>query len=308
MIVSVRKYCAYRTGGFVAGKLRQVCGVVMPRFATIAVSLCFTLLLIPDRLVAQGVAVSPQVIVVDAETRTTSITLINLDDFHAEVTLSTLYGYPVTDSAGNMLLHTVEKLTDTVPSVSQYVQIFPHRFKLAPGERRVVRIMVSPPADLTDREYWARLVVTTRGARLPVAGVRDGSGVSVGLDLEIRTILPFFYRKGVLSAGVEIATARTHMKGDSLVTRSLLRSHGKAAFLGTLRATLRNSSKEVVAENHLPLSVFYSLDPRLPLSTRGLPRGQYELEISVVGSRPDVAQKLLLNSKAVRKVFAVNIP
>jgi len=60
------------------------------------------------RLAAQGVVVAPHAVFMDHRTRSGSVTLYNPNTEPAEVTISLMFGYPVTDSAGGIMLHTPE--------------------------------------------------------------------------------------------------------------------------------------------------------------------------------------------------------
>lgn len=259
---------------------------------------------VPIGATSQTVTIAPQVIVVDASTRSTAVTLINTGTTPCEVTLSTMFGYPVTDAAGFMQLQTLEVIPDSMPSIAPHIQIFPARLRLAPNERRVVRIMVSPPKGLPDREYWARLVVAARGGEIPVAG--GSPSVQAGLALEIRSVLPFFYRKGVSTTGVRINNTRTSEHLDSLIVRAELQRTGNSAFIGSLNATLRDEKGKVVSKGTLPFGVYYSLDPRLPLSVKGL-KGKYELVLEAISSRPDVPSKLMVKGTSVKQSSMVTI-
>jgi P pilus assembly chaperone PapD len=259
-------------------------------------------------IAAQTVTIAPQFVVVNAETQSSSITLVNTGTTPSEISFSTLYGYPVTDSAGFMILQTFGSVHDTTPSIAPWIQVFPQRLRLAPKERRVVRILVNPPHRLPDREYWARLVVSARGGNVPVAGVRDTANVKIGLDLEVRSVLPLFYRKGAMTTGVQIGKTRANVVGDSLVTRTYLTRTGNAAFVGSLRATLRDESGKIASQNTLPLGVFYTLDPRLAVPIRGLKKGKYQLTIEAHSTRPDVPARMLLSAATARTSIPITIP
>ena len=69
----------------------------------------------------------------------------------------------------------------------------------------MVRIQARPPADLEQREYWARLIVTSSQVRDPVAGADTVS--RMGLDFVFRNVLSVNYRNGAV---------RTDLQFDSL--------------------------------------------------------------------------------------------
>jgi P pilus assembly chaperone PapD len=260
---------------------------------------------VPRDGVAQGVLIAPQAVVIDSRTRTGELTLVNQGDTPVEVAISTLYGYPVTDSEGAMSLHTFEVVPDTAPSAADWVQVFPRRLRLAPRSRQTLRVLVTPPNGLVDREYWARIVVAVRAGQIPVSG--GSSGISAGLMLEVRSVLGFFYRNGTVSTGVTMQHATATLVGDSIVARATLARTGNAAFVGSMIAIVRNASGVEVARSTVPLGVYYTLAPRVAvaLPTGRFPAGKYSVTLEAVSTRPDVSPKLLLRAPTVSQTVEV---
>ncbi len=257
---------------------------------------------------AQSVAIAPQVLVVDAKTRTVAITLVNSGDKPAEVTFGTLYGYPVTDSAGKMSLQTFETVSDTAPSAMSWMQVLPQRFRLDAGAQRVVRLIASPPPGLSPQEYWARLVVSAKGGRVQVQSKQAAEGINIGLDLEVRSILPIFYRHGNLATGLVIDTPSAVVQGDSVVVRAKMTRTGNAAFIGTVFVKLRDRGGRVVAQTMLPTGIYYTFEPRISLPVAGVPAGTYELQVSAETGRPDVPDALIVRGPPARNATAIVIP
>jgi P pilus assembly chaperone PapD len=259
---------------------------------------------------AQGVLVAPHAIVIDHRTRSGSLSLYNPGDEPAEVTLSTFFGYPVTDSAGDFELKTVERPDPAMPSAAGWIEAFPKRMQLGPRERQTVRLLARPPARLADGEYWARLVVAAKGGTVPVTGVNDSSGITVGLNLEVRTVLPVQYRKGAVATSVRLSGLAAAVEGDSLAVRLRLERMGTAAYLGTIRGALADSAGRTVTTFTSPLAVYYDLEPRLsaPLAHGTLPPGRYRLRVEVAAEREDLAPEVLLPARPVRDSLEVRLP
>jgi hypothetical protein len=138
--------------------------------------------------------------------------------------------------------------------------------------------------------------------------VSDTQAIHVGLNLEVRSVLPFFYRNGRLSTGLRIDSVRTAPLGDSLSVRALLTRTGTAAFVGSLKASLRDSGGATVAEGVLPLGVYYTLSPKVSVPLRGVHRGVYTLVLTAVSSRPDVQPQMLVHAESVQTTSSVTIP
>ena len=266
------------------------------------------LALVPRALAAQGVLVAPHAVFIDNRTRSGSLTLYNPGNDPVEVSVSTLFGYPVTDSVGNFELYTPDPPDSGAPSASAWLQAFPRRMTLQPRERQTLRLLGRPPADLPEGEYWSRLVVTAKGGQVPVAGIEDTTQIRVGLTLEVRTILPVYYRKGNPSTGITVRDLRGAIEGDSLVVRAKLERHGTGAFLGTVRGALIDSAGTTMATFKMPLAVFYQIEPRLSAGVGALLPGQYRLRLELSSEREDLASNLLLPITPVRDSTEVRVP
>jgi P pilus assembly chaperone PapD len=268
--------------------------------------------LLPNVAAAQAILIAPNAIVIDARTGTAAVTLVNTGDRTAEVSLTTLYGFPTTDSAGRMRLQTFDVVSDTAPSAATWLRAFPERLMVAPGTRRTIRLLVTPPPGLPPREYWARLVVASRAAPAMTdtahAPPDEPSAVQIGLTLEVRSVLGVFYRNSPVTTGVTLDSVRTTLDGDSIVARVRMTRRGNAAFVGSLRATVRDSTDAVRATAVVPLGVYYTLDPRLPIPRSALPGGRYTLVLEAVSSRPDVAAGALLPIAPTRIATTLILP
>jgi hypothetical protein len=258
--------------------------------------------------VAQSLMVGSPAIVIDDRTRTGAMTLINDGIAPAEVSVSTFCGYPVTDSAGRMYLRTFTTVDDSMPCAATWIQSFPRRLRVDAKSRATVRFLVTPPPGLPPREYWARIVVSAKAGEVAVGGLPQASAIQASLALEIRSVVGLFYRKGNPRTGVVLDRLQAIVQGDSLVGRTLLTRQGDAAFVGSLKAALRDSTGKVRSQSQLPLGVYYTLEPRFALAVAGLPAGSYELGVEAVSSRPDLAPDMLLPTVPVHRAVKVMLP
>jgi hypothetical protein len=267
-------------------------------------------LTLPALAGAQGVLVAPHAVVIDHRTRSGSLSLYNPGDQPAEISLSMFFGYPVTDSAGNFDLRTVERPAVNMPSAAGWLEAFPKRMVLQPKERQTVRLLARPPAALPDGEYWARVVVAAKAGTLPVSGVDSSSGITVGLNLEVRTVLPLQYRKGAVATSVRASGLSADVEGDSLSVRLHLVRQGTAAFIGTVRGALADATGRTVATFSSPVAVYYEVDPRFTAALPGgrLAPGQYHLKVEVTTEREDLAPETLLAARPVRDSLELHLP
>lgn len=268
----------------------------------------FALASAPAAVRAQGVLVAPHAVYIDHRIRSGSLLLYNPNPDAAEVTISTLFGYPVTDSAGHMTLRVVEQPEPSEPSAAGWIQAFPRRLTVGPLERQTVRLLATPPPGLADGEYWARLVITAKGGQVPITGVTDTANIRVGLTLEVRTIIGIAYRKGALATGVALTDLRARFVEDSLEVRARLERRGNAAFVGTVRGELVDSTGAVRARFTTPLGVYYAIAPRFSAYVGRLPAGRYRLRFAVSTEREDLAPEVVLRAPAVRDSLDIRVP
>lgn len=260
------------------------------------------------RLDGQGVLVAPHAVYIDDARRTGAITLYNPNPDAAEVTITTAFGYPTTDSLGRFTLRTFDPSDTTHPSAAGWIQAFPRRMLIGPLERQTVRLLATPPAGLRDGEYWARLIITARGGKLPIAPLGTPDSVRIQLDLVVNTNIGVAYRKGPMATGVAISGLHTRVVGDSLQVWSHLERRGTAAYVGTVHAELVDSTGTVRSTLAAPIAVYVTMDPCYAFSTAGLAPGRYRLRYTLLTERDDLDPSVVLRAAPVRDSLDVHVP
>jgi hypothetical protein len=270
-------------------------------------SLVLLLLVLPVRAIAQAILVAPQSVVLSNRSRSGTVELYNPSNRAAEVTIRAVYGHPTTTPDGDLTLAIVEQPDSTEPSAAGFVEAFPRRLVLQPNQRQTIRLLARPPVGLPDGEYWARLVIAARDAEAPAAPT-DSAGVSVGLTLEVRTIIAVNYRNGEQRTGVVLGDLSANATADSLVIRAPMQRTGTAAWIGMTSVKLLNASGAVVASQTMQTAVYQSISPRFAFDRRTLAPGQYRVAIDLSTDRPDVTQSTLLKAPPQHAEVAVTIP
>lgn len=248
---------------------------------------------------ATAVTVAPFAVYLDSRTRTSALTLLNNGTRAEEIQLEFAFGYPRSDSAGNVSVDLTAEAPAGEPSATAWLRAFPQRLVLQPGQRQVVRVLVEPPPGTPDGEYWARVLLKSRGGQAPVEQQRD----DVTLQLEIETILALgvVYRQGQVQSGIEIDSASAVVTGDTVTVLTDLRRTGNAAFVGRVVAELMDGGT-VLATAELPVPVHYEL--RRILHLPALPGGN-QVRLRIDNRRDDMPSKAPLPMEPITLTIPV---
>ncbi len=265
-------------------------------------------MLAPAVVRSQGVLVAPTSVFLDGRSRTATVLLVNPNDQAVEVTLSTTYGYAITDSSGHFAAWLTDTPDSTAPNASPWIRIFPRRASLAPRAQQVIRLLITPPPGLATGEYWARLVVLARGGQMAMSEPSDSTSVTIGLPMQVRTVLPVLYRNGKVETGAAVDSLRARNEGDSLVVQARISHLGNAALLATVRGTLTDSAGTLRGHFAQPVSVYAPIQPRFSFPLDSLPAGRYLLRIEVAPGRQDLPSEVLLPFRAARDSLSIVIP
>lgn len=258
-------------------------------------------------IVADAILVAPHAVFMDHRTRTGQVYLVNSGTEPEEVGIELKYGYPDADSTGNVYIHFFDAPTPDQHSAAEWIRAFPRRVVVPPGAQQVVRLLATPPADLPDGEYWSRLIVTSHGAPVPVAGA--DSAVRAQITLEVRSILSLTYRKGVVQTGLTLRDFQATLRRDSLVVWLDLERTGNAAWLGTARLGLRDTGGQV-AEHFSSQVAIYSTPQRrrLAFPVTGVGPGVYTMTLELSTAREDIPQGNVLPAETIQRSVALEVP
>lgn len=261
------------------------------------------LVLVP--LVLDAVLVAPHALFISHPARAGEVYLVNRSASSEEVTVELRYGYPATDSAGEVMIAWPEAGPDD-RRASGWLRAFPRQVRVEPGQRQLVRILASPPADLPDGEYWSRMIVTSRAVQ-PQVAVTGDSAVQAGLTLELRTITSVSYRKGQVRTGVRLDDLRVTAEGDTLVAWVALAREGNAAYLGQVHFQMRDTTERTIAEWRTPIAVYHSMNRRFAMAVDTLPPGTYRVQFDLTTDREDIPLDVVLPADSIRRSVGVEV-
>jgi len=252
-----------------------------------------------------AIYVNPTAVFMDPRAQDASITIGNSGDAAEEATIELKFGFPDADSAGTPFIRFVEDPGSEFASAAGWIRPYPQRVRLAPGTQQVVRLLARPPADLPDGEYWTRMIISGRGASVPVRSA--DSTVTVGVGLEIRLVTSVTYRKGRLTTGVALRSLTAELEGDSISVWTNLAREGNAAYLGTADIELATARGTVIQRWSVPLAVYYPMRRRFAYPTAHLEPGDYKVRFTLRAERPDLPANKVLPAATVKDSVSVRV-
>lgn len=231
----------------------------------------------PTALSAQ-VVVAPVAFEMGPGKHNADVFVVNNSNDVQEIQLEARYGIPSNLNDGTIGIAFLENLTGQEPNASPWIRFFPRRVQLKPGEQQTIRMLVQPPADLPDGEYWSRIVVTQEPA-VPVGD--DGSQAVVArLNIRIESVLGFIYRKGTVETGISAKIESAEVRNDTLHVAIHADRTGNAAYLGQVDVSLKNAAGQDVITFRDLVTLYNPLTYTYKLPVSGLPAGSYILGAS----------------------------
>lgn len=255
---------------------------------------------------AQGVVITPQTVVLARGGRSATLEMVNQGATTATVTVTPVFGYPVTDTAGALDVRIIEAPPPEEPSAAGWTNVFPRAFSIAPGRQQTVRVLVRPPPQLPDGEYWARLAVVSRSIPAPSLGRDSAAGEPA--PLEVEQMIAVFYRKGPLTTALAMDTPGVAVSAGRLRVRPVFERRGTAAYLGTCTITLRTADGREVRTLTRRLAVYRRLSPVYELELSGIPPGTYRVVVQASTDRDDLRPDQIVRSATVRDSATILVP
>ena len=271
-------------------------------------TLAATVALLVFPVLADAILVAPHALYLSDRQPTGEIFLVNQSDQAEDVTIEVVFGYPESDSTGEMQIRFEPDPGPDAPSAAGWLRAFPRRLRVPPGRRQAVRIQATPPAGLPEGEYWSRLVVTSQPARDAALGQGD-TVVRAGIVFELRTVTSVAFRNGAVTTGLRLDSARATGMADSVEVWMGLTREGNAAFIGSVSFELVDGAGETVQTwGPSPMAVYYGVNRRFALPLDGARGGTYDVKVLISTARTDIPASSLLPAPPIEHRIPVTLP
>jgi len=254
------------------------------------------------------VILSPYVVFMDETNKYGSLVVQNESFESYEISISFVFGYPVSDSIGTRTMNYVSNPSIEDPSITNWIKVFPRKFVLAPKERQTVRLLVKPPNDIKDGTYWTRIVTQST----PIDEEQDTTttGVSAKIKFVLNQITTAIFRKGNTSTGLQIEDVKLYK--DSTDTRQILYSlkrEGNSPFFGNFNLKVYDSLGELVKEESDYASIYVDFVRNYVLQKDDFKPGKYRAELEIVfNEKEDIPKSKMEQIPPIENKFEFIIP
>jgi P pilus assembly chaperone PapD len=256
---------------------------------------------------AQAASVSPQAVLLTDKSRVGTLHVLNPYTTPLEIVVDLRYGFVSTDSTGRAIVEMPDSSIAAPNSAVPLLRVSPMRFVLAPGEVQLVRIAAFPPPTLATGEYWARIGV--RAVQPAPVNSAGEPGISVGVGIQVKTVLPVFYRHSHVATSVQLAELTPQRMADSLIVQPTFTRAGSAAALLAVETVVTDASGVVLMRTTRQAAVYHTLAPRyaLALTPEQWSRAA-NVRVTATSIRPDLPAGLPLPVQPVSRVAALRAP
>lgn len=274
----------------------------MHRRFLLVVIICF---LAFPRLLMAGVNPGSKFLFLNESKKSFPLRLTNMGNEPVEVWVDAKYGYLVSDDSGKGKI-VYDTLGAPPRSAAPWINMYPARFHLNPQETQIVRLTAAPPPGLTTGEYWARILVASQTAKSSLDQAKKKK--ALGIEIIERVGLPFHYRKGEVTTGLDIQAFTARSSDKNLIVNLNMTRKGNASFWGVASFRLLDSQHRRVWSQTKDVVVYDSFNGVYELDRTGIPAGEYTLEVDIkTEGRKDVRKSDLIQSAPIRLSQAINL-
>jgi hypothetical protein len=252
-------------------------------------------------------SVFPKFLFLNYPGKSVAMTVANATGVRQEIWIDFRYGYPLVNDTGKFYIHYIDSTLVPEPNMLRWLSVYPQRFALDPGESQVVRVLVQPSIELSNGEYWARVVVNSKERAIATPQI-PGANPSTRIDIISQMDVPLHFRKGDVSASVQIRGITSLIDSGKLKMGVDISRIGNASFWGTMQITLRDDRGRSVETRNLNLALYHDFVYPVTLNVVNIAPGQYMVEVQVRANRSEVPRQFQLKANVTRFTYQVSIP
>ncbi len=263
-------------------------------------SLSLVLFAILATELSANVLVAPTSVILSEKQRTGRLTVRNPTNKPVEIEIRFSYGLPVSDSLGNVKIKFQDSLVTDPHSALGWIKAFPRKMILDPSTSQIIRFLARPPKNLSDGEYWARIMVRSQEGKTSIPVPSDREGISTRLNMIMQTAIVLKYRTGSLLSKIELRNTEVWQTDSSVIALIDMKNRGNVSYVGILKCRLLDARNKEISQDKIDLAVYYDLMRRVELPvTEGNFTKPYKVEISIsTDGRTDIPpQDMIIGNK-----------
>lgn len=246
------------------------------------------------------VIVAPTILFMSDQSRFGTFVVMNRSNTPQEVTISFKFGFPESDSLGNIRMQYNDSLMAGKHSCESWLHGFPQKFILNPGQQQVVRLLISPPPGIDDGEYWTRLVTSSTPQAKTIDTVK--TGITANITFVLQQVTTVIYKKGYVNTSVEIPEITTAQDSTSMSILAHVSRGGNSPYFGRMSAVVKDRAGNTVYSSQEAVAIYRESEVikfAVPLSK--LRSGSYSAEVTLESERTDIPGNDLLKVPTVDK-------
>jgi len=251
------------------------------------------------------ISVSPPALFINSTNRFGTFIVENKTAEVQEVSIKFRFGYPVSDSIGNLSMQYNDTIAEAQHSLAGWIKGFPRKFILMPGTQQIMRFTTQPPPNLSDGMYWSRIITSSQPQANRIDTMR--TGITAHFNVVFEQITTVLYSKGKLNSDIEIADP--YIVEDSASVRLIWKTvkTGNAPYFGTAYVKVFDENGNVVDETFETLGIYVTMNKKVKFDRNKLKPGNYVAEITFVTERKDIASDNIIQLPPIVKKFTFTI-
>jgi len=260
--------------------------------------LTLLIVILVSGLLNAQISIAPSFVFVDENNGVGNVFVSNNSDKAYEVSVNFAFGYPGSDTEGNLIMNYNDSTAFAQYALDPMVRAFPRSFILKGREQRTVRLQVVPKDRRKEGFYFTRMKVMAKPQTADVTEAQT-EGIGTKINFNFEQITAVFYHKGKVSTGVLVKDIDVKQKEGTLELRPHLQRTGNAPFLGSMLAKLKDVNGKVVAEAQSTTTVYFDEIRRLEMKLDKVTPGYYTLEMSFETHRNDMLASDLIQAPSI---------
>jgi len=251
------------------------------------------------------ISVAPPALFMNSNNRFGTFIVENKTGEPQEVSVKFRFGYPASDSIGNMSMQYEDTLAEAQYSLAGWIKGFPKKFILMPGAQQIIRLTTQPPPDLRDGMYWSRIVTSAQPQAKRIDTVR--TGITTQINIVFEQVTTVLYGKGKLNTSIEIEDPFIVEDSTSIRLVWKIEKKGNAPYFGTAQVKVFDEIGNVVDETVEILGIYATMNKKASFDRNKLKPGKYIAEIKFVTERNDIAAENIIQLPPLVKKIAFTV-